>query len=129
MATNSMTGMPDIDSAPIIDFSVLDQLAEDTSPELVPELIELYSGDADHRIARIEKAIVEDDIEVLSFEVHTIGSSAGAHGNIRLFKLAREIERLCQEKEFEQALSIARHFPDIAKESVQELVKHRETLI
>ncbi len=129
METNSMTGMPDIDSAPIIDFSVLDQLAEDTSPELVPELIELYSGDADHRIARIEKAIVEDDIEVLSFEVHTIGSSAGAHGNIRLFKLAREIERLCQEKEFEQALSIARHFPDIAKESVQELVKHRETLI
>ena len=129
METSRMTGMPDIDNAPIVDYTVLEQLAEDTSPELVPELIELYSGDADHRIKRIQQAIIDDDIDVLSFEVHTIGSSAGAHGNMRLFKLAREIERLCQEKEFEQALSIAKYFPDIAHQSVQELVQYRETLV
>jgi len=100
METNSMTGIPDIDNAPVIDFTVLEQLAEDTSPELVPELIELYSGDAAHRIERIEQSIITNDIDILSFEVHTIGSSAGAHGNMQLFKISREIERLCQEKYF-----------------------------
>jgi len=129
MRNTNMTGLPDIDDAPIIDFSVLTQLAEDTSPELVPELIELYSGDAEHRIQRIETAIQTNDIDVLSFEVHTIGSSAGAHGNMRLFRLSREIERLCQEKQFDEAFRMASFFPDIAHTSIGQLVEHRKTLI
>lgn len=129
MGNTNMTGIPDIDDAAIIDFSVLEQLAEDTSPELVPELIELYSGDAEQRIQRIETAIKTNDIDVLSFEVHTIGSSAGAHGNMRLFKLSREIERLCQEKQFEEAVQLAAFFPDIAHTSIEQLVEHRKTLI
>lgn len=129
METNSMTGIPDIDNAPVIDFTVLEQLAEDTSPELVPELIELYSGDAAHRIERIEQSIITNDIDILSFEVHTIGSSAGAHGNMQLFKISREIERLCQEKYFEEAFELARFFPAIAHVSIEQLVEHRKTLI
>ncbi len=120
---------PDIDNAPIIDFGILDQLAEDTSPDLVPELIELYSGDAAGRIERITQALTQNDTDTISFEVHTIGSSAAAHGNTRLYKLSREIERLCQEEEYDAALQLTQGFPALANESIRQLVEHRKTLI
>lgn len=104
-----------------VDEKVLEQLANDTSPDIVPDLISLYISDANKRVQLIEEAIVNKDEKTLEFEAHTIGSSSAAHGNEKLHKIARKIERLCQEKNFKQAIIDAEAITEIASESFHQL--------
>ena len=71
---------------PYVDEKVLLQLVEDTDAEIVPELIMLYIEDSQQRIER--KSIPpshKKTLIALEFETHTIGSSAVAHGNAKLY--------------------------------------------
>ncbi len=91
-----------------IDEGVLLQLAKDTSPEIVPELIAFYITDAKSRVEAIGSAIQTGDYQTLEFQAHTLGSSSAAHGNHSLYTLSRQIEHCCQNEDQEQALSLAR---------------------
>ena len=104
-----------------VDEKVLLQLVEDTDAEVVPELIMLYIEDSQQRIDKINLAITKQDFDSLEFETHTIGSSAVAHGNVKLYNLARKIEHLCREYEHAQALEYAIRISDIADESFKQL--------
>ncbi len=112
---------------PLVDESVLRQLEIDTAPEVVPELLELYAKDTRHRLSAIHTAMNEQDIKTLEFEVHTVGSSAGAHGNSRLHAMAREIESLCREGDSVQAFTTARALPSLVDDSLRALVKDSHT--
>ncbi len=100
-----------------VDEQVLLQLVEDTDAEVVPELIMLYIEDSKQRIERINTAITKQDFDSLEFETHTIGSSAVAHGNAKLYSIARKIEHLCREYKHPQALQQAMLVSDIADKS------------
>lgn len=104
-----------------IDCATIQQLAKDTSPEAVPELVELYIKDARARVEQIEKARQEKNLEMLEFELHTLGSSAAAHGNQKLHLLARKIERLCQRGQKHHALDEAAAIISIAQRSFRQL--------
>jgi len=106
-----------IDEWALLDESVLQRLARDTAPEIVPELVELYISDARKRVELIQTALSEHDLKTLEFEVHTLGSSAAAHGNMRLHYLARQVERLCQDGDEEQAIADAQVLIPLASES------------
>ena len=108
----------------LVDEDVLQQLTYDTSPDIVPELLVLYIEDARKRVIHIQKAITERDIKTLEFESHTLGSSAAAHGNTKLYTLARKIEHLCLENNHEQALVEAIVLSPIADESFRQLEKY-----
>ncbi|MCP3670454.1 MAG: response regulator [Gammaproteobacteria bacterium] len=112
-----------IDEGALLDESVLQQLARDTAPEIVPELVELYISDARKRVEIIQIALREHDLKTLEFETHTIGSSAAAHGNMRLHYLARRVERLCQDGDEKQAIADAQVLIPIAAESFSLLGK------
>jgi len=112
---------PDLDGLRYVDEGVLLQLAKDTSPDVVPELIAFYIPDARRRVGLIESAIKDQDIEVLEFEAHTLGSSSAAHGNRSLHTLSRQIEHYCQDGNREQAFSLALRLPDIAFASFSQL--------
>ncbi|MCP3670457.1 MAG: response regulator [Gammaproteobacteria bacterium] len=106
-----------IDEGELLDESVLQQLARDTAPEIVPELVELYISDARKRVEIIQIALREHDLKTIEFEAHSIGSSAAAHGNMRLHYLARRVERLCQDGDEKQAIADAQALIPIAAES------------
>ena len=108
-------------SAPYVDEQVLQQLVIDTDAEIVPELISLYIEDSQQRMRLIETAIAKQDIKTLDFETHTIGSSAIAHGNAKLHKLARQIEMLCKQDQHQQALQEAMQLIDVAQQSFEQL--------
>ena len=119
-----MANIPEIKAAPKIDNepphvdeAVLQQLVQDTSPEIVPELIELYIEDSKIRINLINEAISKHDFATLEFEAHTIGSSAIAHGNAKLHAFARKLEHLCQQNHYQQASKQAVTLIKIAEES------------
>ncbi len=113
--------MTAIDDGLIMDESVLRQLARDTAPEIVPELVELYISDARQRVEIILTALSKGDLKTLGFEAHTLGSSAAAHGNMRLHHLARQVESLCIDGREEQALALAGTLATVAHESFNAL--------
>jgi len=102
---------------PYVDESVLLQLVSDTDAEIVPELISLYIEDSQARLVKIAEAIVKQDFDNLEFETHTVGSSAAAHGNAKLYKLSRKVEALCREKDHQAALKYALLLADVADNS------------
>lgn len=106
-----------------VDEKILLQLVEDTNAEIVPELLMLYIQDSQQRIDKINTALTKQDIESLEFETHTIGSSAIAHGNAKLYTLARKIEQLCREKNHAQALKESKQISDVATKSFHLLAK------
>ncbi|OUS32117.1 hypothetical protein A9Q99_01540 [Gammaproteobacteria bacterium 45_16_T64] len=108
---------PQNENTELVSEGTLLQLAKDTSPNILPKLLTLYMKDAKERMQRIQQAISDEDMSTLEFEVHTVGSSAGAHSNIALLKLARKVEQLCQEKNFEEAVDQASSLNALAKES------------
>jgi CheY-like chemotaxis protein/HPt (histidine-containing phosphotransfer) domain-containing protein len=107
-----------------IDEAMLQQLVIDTDIEIVPELLTLYIDDARRRVKMIDHAINKNDFKVLEFESHTLGSSAAAHGNEKLYKLARKIEHFCQSKKHKQAIENATTLLTVADKSFQ-LLAHR----
>ena len=106
-----------------VDETVLQQLVRDTDAEIVPELLMLYIEDSEKRMSLINDAITNKDFETLEFETHTVGSSAAAHGNTKLYMAARQIEQLCLEGNTEQAIEQASGLSEIANESFRLLAK------
>ena len=105
---------------------VLQQLARDTAPDIVPDLLAFYIEDAKNRIGLIQEAVKGKDMKTLEFETHSLGSSAAAHGNEKLHQLARKIENLCRQNDHEQALKQATGLSKIATESFRLLTKRAE---
>jgi len=116
----------DLPDEPFVDEAVLKQLARDTSPEIVPELLLFYIEDARKRVEKIQNAITEHDAKTLEFESHTLGSSAAAHGNAKLHTLARRVEHLCQQSNHELAFADADLLSLIADDSFRLLTQRAE---
>ncbi|MCP3690343.1 MAG: response regulator, partial [Gammaproteobacteria bacterium] len=97
--------------------AVLWQLVRDTDVDIVADLLALYIADAQERVKLIISAESSSDIKLLEFESHTLGSSAAAHGNIKLQKSARRIERLCQGNKKQQAFAGVADLARVAEKS------------
>ncbi len=108
----------------LVNKSVLQQLAHDTSPEIIPELLTLYINDAHQQIEKIQIAIIQSDFKTLEFESHALSGSAVMHGNLRLHALAKKIERLCQKDDYEQILTCGTSLTTVANESFRLIEKY-----
>ncbi len=128
VTTNTQAPSDSADAqAGYVDEAVLLQLVRDTSAAIVPELLLGYIEDARVQLRQIEQALNETDAEKLEFEVHTLGSSAAAHGNPALHQLARHIEGLCREGLPEQAFDQTAPLFELAEESLRRLARHAES--
>lgn len=95
LATNT-TPKNELASKPaIVDNSIFEHLANDTSHELVPEMVNMFMAECRSRIEIINNQM--DDISLLDIrdQIHTVKSLAGTFGTPRLETLAREIEQAC----------------------------------
>jgi CheY-like chemotaxis protein len=110
----------------LVDESVLKQLVIDTSASTVSELISLYIVESKQCLEIIKKSLDEQDMASLAFEVHSISSSALAHGNSRLGEQGRYIELLCRTDKEQQAISISNEFVITAVASFRELQQRSE---
>ncbi len=111
---------PSINDA-IVDENVLRQLAIDTSPEVVPELLTGYLEDSRMRLLKIDDAINQQDLKTLEFETHTLVSSAAAHGNLALSSHCKTIESYCREEQSAAALTAAKTLLSLAENSFNQL--------
>jgi PAS domain S-box-containing protein len=109
-----------------VDEVILQQLVHDTSANIVPKLLLGYIEDTYKRLRQIKGAVSHSDSEKLELEVHTLGSSAGAHGNTALLELARHIEGLFRRGESEVAMQQVPKLIVLAEESLRQLAQRNE---
>lgn len=110
----------------LVDESVLEQMVRDTSPEIIPILIDHYVTESQVRLLTIKEAVSNNDAQTLEFEVHTLGSTALSLGNRPLGKLARALEQQCLEAHHEQAFLQVGELIELAERSINALLERKE---
>lgn len=75
-----------------LDIAVLRRLGEETDPNMIPELIDLFIEDASGRVSKIKDAAKDDNYKELATQAHTLSGSAAAYGAVKLTTLAKQLE-------------------------------------
>ena len=105
----------------LIDGRVLKQLEQDTSPELLPELVEIFVRETRTRLGIVKQACSESDGKRLQQEAHVLKSSAGTYGALRLQALAKKVDVLCKQGRVTEATNTAQKLLSIGWESLSKL--------
>lgn len=98
--------MTDAAASPI-DRQILAALEADTSRELLPELIKVFTTTADGRIARIAELKEEGNLAAIAAEAHALKSSAATFGATEVRRISAELEVSGKAGERNTALSLA----------------------
>ena len=109
-----VSGPSAVDASPI-DISVLDELRVTSGDALVSEVVALFEGECQKRIARMREAVRSGDAKAIQNDAHALKSSAASLG-------AMTLSGLCARTEVEQEEDARRFF-------VAEIERQAETAI
>ncbi len=76
----------------ILDRKAIEQLERDTSPEVVPVILERFLGELDQRCANLVSALEANDMERVGLEAHSVKSASRTFGLEVLAASAAELE-------------------------------------
>ena len=79
---------------PVLDEAALERLRRIGGADLVRRMIELYLSNAEERIGMLTKGSAEGDVGLVELAAHTIKSSAGNVGAVRLQHTANALEAI-----------------------------------
>ena len=79
-----------------LDLRALRRLSEDTSADLVPQMVEVFIDELRERAAMIETAAHNSDLESLERESHIIKSSASIFGVPSVRAAAERLNKACR---------------------------------
>jgi len=80
----------------VLDINTLEQLARDTSAEMLPRMLEAFRTEATSRVQTIAQHLSPAALEQLQREAHSLKSSAGTFGALELQQLAHKLELACR---------------------------------
>ncbi|MHC8510250.1 MAG: hybrid sensor histidine kinase/response regulator [Rhodospirillales bacterium] len=109
---------------PVLDKAVLARLTEDTSPEIVPELVTTFIETTRERAAAVRAAHAAEDAEKIAAEAHALASAAASFGALRLRDVCFAMERAGKTGDKARALALAGDFPDICAEALAACEAH-----
>jgi HPt (histidine-containing phosphotransfer) domain-containing protein len=81
-----------VSGPPVLDEAALVRLRRIGGPDLVRRLIELYLSNVEDRIGMLTKGVAEGDASQVELVAHTMKSSAGNLGALRLQQTAEALE-------------------------------------
>ncbi len=106
LAENNELGQQ-LNELPYMDDKVLQQLAEDTSAELVPEMVAVFLKELNKRLVNIEQACEQKNVEAVASEVHALKSSSGTYGALKLQSIAKMADTACKENDQPQVFLLS----------------------
>ncbi|NRB39074.1 MAG: response regulator [Pseudomonadales bacterium] len=106
---------------PLLNLGILDQLIADTSPEVLPIIVERYFVETHQRLQRMQKALDSDGREVIKNESHALKSSSGTLGAVVLQDMARELELLADEMTDDELKHLYQQVDALGQASMQAL--------
>jgi PAS domain S-box-containing protein len=80
----------------VLDINTLEQLARDTSPEMLPRMLAAFREETNSRVQAISRHLSPPAVEQLQREAHSLKSSAGTFGAFNLQQLTLELELACR---------------------------------
>ena len=87
----------------MIDIAVLEQMAEDTSRELVPTLAGIFIEDSRSRLMSMSMALEKADWPNIGLHAHSLTGSGMAYGLSQMAVLARAVEYAIKDSEMGEA--------------------------
>ncbi|MFA5952459.1 MAG: ATP-binding protein [Hyphomicrobium sp.] len=102
---------------PLLDASELERLAAETSPEVVPSVVEEYLSEMQRRLAEVLAVMGKADAEALQKVTHAIAGASAGTGARRLREHAKRIELDCMAEKAGQALALAKDLPSLMEET------------
>jgi len=91
----------------LVDATALQQLSEDTSPDLVPGMVNIFIEELLKREGLIKEGLEEKNIEKIAQQVHALKSSASTFGAIAIKNLAISIDKDYKQNNYQAALEQA----------------------
>jgi PAS domain S-box-containing protein len=110
--TSSMSRQVDDE---LIDESAFMVLAEDTSAELVPHMVEIFVRESKSRMEHILQLSASSDIEAISDEAHSLKSTSITFGAKRMHGLSKSLEQSCKEKDIQQVERLIAQLRDVSR--------------
>lgn len=111
----------------LFDKERLSQLGHDTSFEILPHLVSVFTQDAQERLAELQQAQYANlDIKVVARHLHTLGSSSALYGLHTFHQEARRLEGLSKTTAEEVMLALP-NFVLMAEASLKELTEYMLT--
>lgn len=107
----------------VIDLNTFYTLQEATGVEFINELMGTFFEDTSNLIAQIKNAVAAKDAEALRRAAHTIKSNASTFGAVQFAAIARELENMGKDNNFEigNRLEILEEAFQSAKSQLSEL--------
>lgn len=112
----------------LIDNDALTRLAQDTSPAIVPELVETFLIHARSRVEKIVANSADEDMEAIRTEAHALSSSAATFGAEQLYRLAETIETNCKSGRKRAALELVSQLESVLAETDKSLTAYLKTV-
>lgn len=113
VATPPIASADHMAGLPVIDWSALDRLAEQTDPSILPSLVATYLTEVGNRRIRMADGLSRRDWNVLEREAHALKSASHSFGAVRLAELLEAIEQACVRGDTESAAALAATLPGI----------------
>jgi CheY-like chemotaxis protein len=109
------------EDAELVDRRALTRLEQDTSPDALPAMLEIFLKETRQRLDVVTEMLADGDLKGIGEQAHAMKSSAGTFGAHRLHLLAEAVESACRENERGRALALARKLPQVARSSIRAL--------
>jgi PAS domain S-box-containing protein len=109
------------EAAELVDEDALARLEQDTSPQAVPAMLDVFLKETRERLETVTDLMANGDIQGIGDQAHAMKSSAGTFGARRLHLLAKAVETACRANERDKALALAQRFSQVARNSMDAL--------
>jgi len=114
-------------TAALLDETVLSDLAEDVSNEILPQLITTFVAEVQRRLTGIESAVAASDIGRAGEDAHAMKGSAGTLGATRLEAEALAIEQAGKAGDLEQIRMGLPALQEVARTTIEAIERRIPT--
>ena len=111
----------------LIDNHILEELAQDVTVEMMPEMINLFITETDKRLKRVVLAGQRKDLVQIALESHAIKSSAATFGAVHLATKISQLETECLQGNMNNSLALVTQVEEISKKTMT--VIHNSTFM
>jgi len=122
--TNSITDKADDDNSGLMDLHTLTGLEQETSAELLAEIIAIFTRETGERMTALREAAKQQDLEAIVAESHAIKSSAGTFGALLLHEAANRVEVLGRQGKQVEAIALIDSVEEVTQRTVQLYTSH-----
>ena len=108
-----------ISSSELMDHTVLADLENETSSELLTEIINIFVRETGERLAALREAASQQERESVIAEAHAIKSSAGTFGATLLQEVAGRTEMLGRQGKLEESIASIESVEEVSNETLK----------